>query len=333
MYKFDHEKYEEAVDKTKNSQMAIYSMAADELGINHKMIIRALLIEFQKDGKTWRIHKSLTPINNAVATAIASYKTTCGKFLYERGFPVPKQSDVKSAKEITTFKKMHSIEEIVIKPKRGVGGYGVTILPKNEKEIEQGFKKAYDHCLSHHKTKVIVEEFISGKNYRLLILDDEVIAAAHRVAAFIIGDGKHSVEALIEQKNKILEKENRPLIKVDRETTLALRQQELQMQSIPEKDQKVRLRFNANMSTGGSTRECLDEVDETYKEVAIEAVKNVGLKLAGVDLITPDITKPVKNYGINEINHNPGLRIHYLPDEGQAVNVAYDIQKYILNNL
>jgi D-alanine-D-alanine ligase-like ATP-grasp enzyme len=87
------------------------------------------------------------------------------------------------------------------------------------------------------------------------------------------------------------------------------------------------------MSTGGSTRECLDQVHDKYKKLAVETTETIGLKLAGVDLITPDIEKPASKYGINEINHNPGLRIHYMPDEGKVSDVALDIQKYLLNNL
>ncbi len=326
------DRFKELKEHTHNSQMALYALAAEELGAEYEMVIRALLIEFRKDNMRWRIHKSLTPVNNSVAAAIASYKSTSNKFLRKKGFPMPKQTSARSAKDIIKYLDESGLQDIVIKPKRGVGGHGVTILPRSKEEIEAAYNEAREHNLSRKQPHAVVEEFIPGENYRLLVLGDKVIAAAHRIAASVTGNGTDTIEVLIKNKNKQLKKMSRPTIPVDEETHTTLEQNNMTLQSIPQKGKEVKLRFNANMTSGGSTRECLSEVHPEYKKVAIEITKAIGLELAGLDLITTDITKPTKNYGINEVNHNPGLRIHYMPDEGESFHVALNIQKYIIDN-
>ncbi|MBN2101126.1 ATP-grasp domain-containing protein [Candidatus Dojkabacteria bacterium] len=324
---------DEAVEITKNYQMAFYLLAAQELGISYRMLIRALLIEFSKGNKSWRIHKSLTPINDSVAMTLASYKNTCNKFLGDNGIPVPKQQNVGSIEDINTFMEKEGIQNIVVKPVKGFGGSGVTILPDTPKETENAFKYAYDKYKGKSENKVLVEEFIKGENYRLLVLGDQVIAASRRMPPLVEGDGKSSIRVLIDENNSARKAQGLSPTPIDVETEKALADQGFSLEDILSKEQKVRIRFNANLSTGGTTHECLAEVHEDYKNLAIKASKVLNLKLAGVDLITPDITDPSKKHALNEINHDPGLRIHYLPTEGEPSEVAIPIQQYILDNL
>lgn len=327
--------FEEAVKISRNYQMAYYIVAASKLGISYEMIIHALVVEFKKDGKKWRIHKSLTPINDSVAMTLATYKNVCNRFLGKNEIPVPKQISAERPEDILEFLKEVGHNKIVIKPKRGFGGAGITILPEDEGEIRDAFKLAEDKCLkvSGSKKKVIAEEFIAGENYRLLVLGDQVIGAAHRKSAEVTGDGKSAIQVLIDTKNSSLKSKKRPTIPVDRETFQTLDTQNLSLDSIPSKGQKVKLRFNCNLSTGGSTRECLNEIHQSYKDIAVKASQIIGLKLSGVDIITPDISKPSDSFAINEINHDPGLRIHYMPDEGEVTDVALPIQQYIFDNI
>ncbi|MEA3357093.1 MAG: ATP-grasp domain-containing protein [Patescibacteria group bacterium] len=332
--------FQQARKLARNIHMAYYILAAQKLGISYKVILPGLFVEFTKGNKSWKIHKSLTPINNSVSMALASYKNTCNKYLSQQGLPVPKQEAVTQVEQINAFvKKLSKLQssgckpQIVIKPNRGFGGSGVTILPSTKREIESGFHLAHQKSLSKSEPKVLVEEFVAGENYRLLVLGNKVIAAAHRLSASVTGDGKNPIQNLITKKNKQLKKLARPTILVDAETDQTLAKEQMTLNSVPVKGQIVRLRINCNLCSGGSTRECLGEVHKKYLQVAIDATTAIGLKLTGVDLITPDITNPNVKFAINEVNHDPGLRIHYMPDEGKVSDVAVQIQKFILTNL
>jgi cyanophycin synthetase len=325
--------FEEARLLAKNTQMAFYILSAIKLGVDYEVIIPGLFVKFRKDDKTWRIHKALTPLNDSVAMYLASYKNTCNTFLAQKGLPVPKQLRVNDAGEILDFMKNENVTEIVVKPTRGFGGAGVSIQPHTEPEIRHAFNFAYEKSLSSVHPKVLVEEFIYGKHYRLVVLGDKLIAASERRPPFVTGDGRSTVAELVETENKQLGKEGRPKIKIDDEARKALEVFSHSLDGIPKKGEVVTVRFNANMTSGGSTRECLAEVHPDYAKLAIEATKAIGLRLSGVDLITPDITDPKAKHAINEVNHDPGLRIHYMPDHGEPVDIATPIQQYILDNL
>lgn len=158
--------FEEARQLAQNSQMAFYILSAIKLGISYKVLIPSLFMEFSKDGKTWRIHKSLTPLNDSVAMSLASYKNICNTFLKNSGFPVPAQARANNAEDIFAFQKEHTVEEIVVKPTRGFGGAGVSIQPEGEQEIRHAFNFAEEKCMSSKHPKVIVEEFVHGRHFR-----------------------------------------------------------------------------------------------------------------------------------------------------------------------
>lgn len=328
----ENKELEELYKETRNYQMAYYIMAAKKLGVEYKVLIPGILTEFSKGDKSWRIHKSLTPINDSVAYVISTYKSICSKFLDQNGIPVPKQKKVKNHKDIKAFVRETGNNRIVVKPSKGFGGKGITILP-DENEYEESFEIANKKSLSKSKNRVVVEEYIEGSDYRIMVLGDKVIAAAKRVPATVIGDGKSTVEQLIKKANKIKEDKILPLIPINEETEEALEHINLTLDSVVKKDREIEVRINSNQSTGGTTEECLDKVHPKYKELSVKIAKLLDLKLAGIDLITPDITNFNVKFAINEVNHNPGLRIHYKPTKGEPQDVCLDIQKYILDNI
>lgn len=195
-------------------------------------------------------------------------------------------------------------------------------------DVQEAYQFAVDNNHAKVPTEVLVEQFIQGENYRLLVLDNRVIAIVHRVPAYVIGDGTSTIQQLIDAKN-ILRSERLLLpIPIDVETISKLQTLRYNLQSVIDKDKKIFLRYNANLTTGGTTEECADITHPYYIDLAIKAVKAIGLKYGGVDLITPDITKPTE-CAINEINYNPGLRLHYKPDAGNIIKVAIPIMEYI----
>lgn len=324
--------FKEAHELTGNTQLAYYVLAAEKLDIEYRVLVPSLFVEFYKNRKRWRIHKAITPLNDAVGLSLATYKNTSARVLTMSGIPVPLQMPVMNKKEVHEFIMDIGHREIVVKPSRGFGGKGVSILPQTKEYIDKAYDFAHEQSLSAYEPKVIVEEFIAGENYRLVVLGDEVIAAAHRLAAHVVGNSKDTIRVLIDHKNRNNKQLDKPEIKIDQEVQKHLKTQKMTLDSVPQKDQRVTLRFSANMTQGGTTRECLSEIHSSYKKLAVKATKAIGLKFSGVDVITPDITNPNVRFAINEVNHDPGLRIHYMPDEGKTFDVCLLVQQYILDN-
>lgn len=120
-------------------------------------------------------------------------------------------------------------------------------------------------------------------------------------------------------------------ILIDNEVKLRLENLKINFRYVPKEGEEVKLRYNANLTTGGTTQECMNEVHQYYKDLAINAVKAIGTSFGGVDIITSDISQPSR-CSVNEINYNPGLRLHYKVDEGNVVKVAVPIMEYIIKN-
>ena len=202
------------------------------------------------------------------------------------------------------------------------------MLPETEEQVIEAYESAFQKSNAKGAVKVLGEEFIKGENYRFLVVGDQVVGIVWRKAPTVIGNSKNTIRELIDIKNK----ERRMLvlkpIPIDTEVEIRLRNQELTLDSIPEEGKEIVLRYNCNLTTGGTTEECSSIVDPYYKQLAISAIKELGLEFGGVDIIAQDITKQDK-CGINEINYNPGLRLHYKVNKGQIVRVAIPIMEYI----
>lgn len=176
--------------------------------------------------------------------------------------------------------------------------------------------------------EIIIEEFLPGTEYRFFVIDHQVKAVLLRIPANVIGDGDRTIEELVAEKNaNPLRGMNHrsPLEKIqlgDLEQ-LMLKEQGLRIDSIPDKDQQVFLRENSNVSTGGDSIDVTDEIHESYKQIAIEAVEVLGASISGIDLIIPDKNKPYEthdDYGIIEANFNPMMHMHIYPYIGKVVD-------------
>jgi D-alanine-D-alanine ligase-like ATP-grasp enzyme len=318
--------YEQYLKEAGNVHLAYYLEAADHLGIEYKILVKGLLANFKYEDKHWYIINTVIPLIPATSTTICKRKHLTNIVLAEKGLPVPKQTVILSP--IDAIKFYGEYKDIVIKPTQQLGGAGITILPQNEEQVLKAYEKALKETQSESKSKVIAEEFIHGENYRFLVLDNEVIGVVRRKAAHVIGNSKNTIRELISMKNKEREDSLLKPIQIDNEVTLKLQREGLNLESVPEEGKEVILRYNCNLTTGGTTQECMKEVHDYYKQIAIKAVKTVGSKFGGVDIITENISKPTKLV-INEINYNPGLRLHYKVNKGDVVKVAIPIMKYL----
>lgn len=318
--------YEQYLKEAGNVHLAYYLEAADHLGIEYKILAKGLLADFKYEDKHWHIINTVTPLIPATSTTICKRKHLTNIVLAERGLPVPKQTVILSP--IDAIKFYGEYKDIVIKPTQQLGGAGITILPQNEEQVLKAYEKALKETQSKSKNKVIAEEFIHGENYRFLVLDNEVIGVVRRKAAHVVGNSKNTIRELISMKNKERGDSLLKPIQIDNEVTLKLQREGLNLESVPEEGKEVILRYNCNLTTGGTTQECIKEVHDYYKQIAVKAVKTVGSKFGGVDIITKNISKPTKLV-INEINYNPGLRLHYKVNKGDVVKVAIPIMKYL----
>ncbi|MCK9368938.1 ATP-grasp domain-containing protein [Candidatus Dojkabacteria bacterium] len=310
------------LDIAGNIHLSYFLAAADKLGIGYQVIIPHMTARFTVGNVHWFINNTAIPLNNAPSCRLARAKNLASQIMRDANIPVPKQKILSS--EIDAISFFGQYKEIVIKPSQNLGGHGVSILPKNEHEVIESFKFAQEN---DKQKRVIGEEFIQGDNFRLLVLGDKVISSIKRNPARIIGDGVNTVAKLIEMENERRSSRNLMAIKIDTELMHKLESQSLTLESIPKKDEFIPLRSNANMTTGGTTQE-IEEVNPYYKSLAIQAVMALDLVYGGVDLITPDITKEAK-CAVNEVNYNPGLRLHYIIDEGTPKDVALTILEYI----
>ncbi len=318
--------YEEYLKIAGNVHLAYYIEAADILNIKYKVVVPSLMAKFETNGKHWYIINTATPLTNTTSTTIAKRKNLTNMVLSDFDIPVPKQTPLLSKHDAVDF--FNQYKDIVIKPSQQLGGKGVTLLPRDKGQVIRAYKYALKESKAKSDHKVIGEEFIEGENYRLLVLGNNVIGIVRRKSAYVIGNGKDSIKKLIENKNIDRKKDILKPITIDNEVKQRLRNLNISLTSIPKANEEVILRYNCNLSTGGTTQECSKQTHQYYKDIAVKAVRAIGTQFGGVDIITPDITKPAK-CAINEINYNPGLRVHYKVDEGEAVKVAIPIMEYI----
>jgi D-alanine-D-alanine ligase-like ATP-grasp enzyme len=318
--------YEEYLKIAGNVHLAYYIEAAEELCIHYEVLIKSLLSRFEYKGKHWFIINTATPLTNTTATTISKRKSLTNFILDKANIPVPKQVVLNSA--VDAIKFFNRYENIVIKPSQQLGGKGITLLPENEDQVIQAYNEALEKTHAKGNDKVLGEQFLSGENYRFLVVGNNVVGMVRRKSAHVIGDGKSTISELIDIKN--IERKNNLLmpITIDNEVELRLKNSNKTLDSVPELNEEVVLRYNCNLTTGGTTEECSCEVHQYYKDLAVKAVKAVDSEFGGVDIIAENISQPSK-CGVNEINYNPGLRIHYKVDKGDVVKVAVPIMEYI----
>ncbi|MHC1716674.1 MAG: hypothetical protein AB9915_02180 [Candidatus Dojkabacteria bacterium] len=318
--------YSNYLKEAGNVHLAYYIEAADELGIKYTIVVPSLMALFEYQNKHWYIINTVTPLTSSPSTTICKRKQLTNLILSKVGLPVPYQENISSA--VDAIKFFNKYKDIVIKPTQQLGGHGVSILPQTEENVIKAYNIAFESSNSKTNNKVIAEEFIQGENYRFLVVGEKVIGVVRRKSAHVIGNSKNTIRELIQNSNIEREKEVLMPIIIDNEVNLKLQREDLDLESVLEEGKEIILRYNCNLTTGGTTEECMNEVHDYYKQIAIKAVKAVGSEFGGVDIIAENISKPSK-LAINEINYNPGLRLHYKVNKGNIIKVAVPIMEYI----
>lgn len=272
-----------------------------------------------------------TSKDNYVSVLIMENKTVTKKILSNNGIRVPDGREFYSINEAESFVKYYINKPIVIKPKSTNFGLGISIFPNGSNE--ENILKAFDIAFKYDKT-VILEEFINGKEYRFLVVGNEVVGILHRIPANVKGDGINSIEELVRIKNqdslrgvgyvKPLEK-----IKLDEHVELFLNQQNKDFKYIPSDGEVVYLRENSNISTGGDSIDYTDKIPEKFKDIAINCAEFVGANICGVDMMIEDFSNENSNYSIIELNFNPAIHIHCYPYKGKERSIAVKVLKLL----
>ncbi|MBE8362553.1 bifunctional glutamate--cysteine ligase GshA/glutathione synthetase GshB [Leptospira borgpetersenii] len=269
---------------------------------------------------------SKTALDSYMSFLVMENKTISKIVMHESGLLVPEGDSFGDPESALIFWRKNSNRKIVVKPVTTNFGIGITILVPNasEEDAKKAIKIAFNHSES-----VIVEEFAEGNEYRFLVIGAETIAVCNRVPANVTGDGIHTIEELVALKNEDKRRgvgHVTPLEKIQLgDTELdVLQQSGFTKDSIPSKDQKVFLRKNSNISTGGDSIDVTDLAHPFYKKLAVKAAQLVGAKICGVDIILKDLEKQ-EDYRILELNFNPVLYIHNYPYEGKNRDVGNKI--------
>jgi cyanophycin synthetase len=261
----------------------------------------------------------------AIAETIAQDKELTKKLLDAAGVPVPLGRTVSDPDDAWAAAQEIGLP-VVIKPKDGNQGKGVTVNVTTREQLTAGF-----HAASEFRDDVMVERYLPGHDYRLLVIGNKLVAAARRDPPHVVGDGVHPIRELVARVNMDPRRgdghaTSLTKIRFDDIALASLAKQGYTAESVPPQGQRVVLRNNANLSTGGSATDVTDDVHPEVAARAIAAAQMVGLDICGVDLVCDSVLRPIEDQGggIVEVNAAPGLRMHLSPSfgKGRAVGEA-----------
>ncbi len=270
-----------------------------------------------------RFQATITQNTSHIAVDVAGNKAQTKRLLSMAAIPVALGEICASEEELqNTIGRIGY--PIVIKPLDGNHGKGASININAWPKALEGL-----HHAQAYSNRVIVERFIVGHDYRILVINNQVVAAAQRVPARVIGDGLHTIQQLIDIENKDPRRgyghENvLTEITVDRDTLDLLAQKNYSLDTAPIKDEIVYLKSTANLSTGGTSIDVTDMMHPENIFVAERIARVIGLDICGIDIMAPNLTQPLKDSGgvVLEVNAAPGFRMHLAPSEGLPRNVA-----------
>jgi cyanophycin synthetase len=264
-----------------------------------------------------RIQATITGATNSIAVGIASDKQLTKSLLEQAGVPVPAGSVVTRLEDAQRVARRLG-GPVTIKPLDANQGKGVTTMCATPEEVE----RAFEHARSYGR-RVIVEEHLLGRDYRVLVTGNKIAAASWRRPPCVTGDGTSTVRELVEIENRnpargaghtnILTR-----IPLDDLAVQTLAKQGYEVDSVPPAGLTVELRGNANLSTGGTAEDVTDQLPQETRDICVRAARTIGLDVAGIDIVCQDIAQPLRaqNGGIIEVNAAPGIRMHQYPSRG-----------------
>jgi cyanophycin synthetase len=273
-----------------------------------------------------RLQATLTDYSGILGVELACDKEGTKTILRDSGIPVPRGTVIQYLDDLEEGIKEVGGFPIVIKPLDGNHGRGITIDINSWAEAEE----AYDLASSASKTRsVIVERYYKGSDHRVLVINGKLVAVAERIPAHVTGDGRSTIEELIDITNQDPNRGDGhdnvlTRITIDRTASVVLQRQGYNLSSVLDKGEIAYLRATANLSTGGVAVDRTDDIHPENIWLCQRAAKIIGLDIAGIDVVTPDISKPLREVDgvIVEVNAAPGFRMHVAPSVGLPRNVC-----------
>lgn len=297
--------------------------AAIARGIPFRRLTEGSLVQLGWGSKQRRIQAAEIDATSAIAESIAQDKELTKKLLHAAGVPVPLGRPVTSAEDAWAAAQEIGLP-VVIKPRDGNQGKGISV----NISTKEGVMLAYKTAVSF-RDDVLVERYLPGSDFRLLVVGNKLVAAARRDPPLVIGNGKNTVRELVEQVNADPRRgeghaTSLTKIRLDDIAKNRLKEQGLDENSVPAKGTRVILRNNANLSTGGTATDVTDDVHQEVAARAIAAAQMVGLDICGVDVVCESVLHPMEEQsgGVVEVNAAPGLRMHLSPSFGKGRDVG-----------
>jgi cyanophycin synthetase len=299
--------------------------AAEQREIPFQRLNQYSLVQFGHGKYQQRIQATITSKTPHIAVEISCDKEDTHNLLKDLGLPVPQQRMVRRPRDCVRAARRIGFP-VVVKPLDANHGRGVSINLTEDNQVETAFEKALENARGRN---VLVESFVEGFDHRMLVVNGELVAVAKRVPGHVVGDGRQTIEQLIEEVNsdprrgigheKVLTR-----LELDHQAERLMSRAGHDKQTVLPAGEIFYLRSTANLSTGGTAIDMTDVVHPDNREMAQRAVGAVGLDVGGVDFLSSDISRSYKEIGgaIVEVNAAPGFRMHVAPSEGEPRDVA-----------
>ena len=297
--------------------------AALARGIPFRRLTEGSLVQLGWGSKQRRFQAAEIDATSAIAESIAQDKELTKKLLHAAGVPVPLGRPVINAEDAWAAAQEIGLP-VVVKPRDGNQGKGVAV----NITTREGVMEAYTTAASF-RDDVLVERFLPGSDYRLLVVGNKLVAAARREPPLVVGNGKNTVRELVELVNADPRRgeghaTSLTKIRFDDIALARMKEQGYDADSVPAKGARVILRNNANLSTGGTATDVTDDVHPEVALRAVAAAQMVGLDICGVDVVCESVLRPLEEQsgGVVEVNAAPGLRMHLNPSFGKGRDVG-----------
>jgi len=299
---------------------------AEQRGITVLRLDDYNLVQLGEGKYQRRIEASITSRTSMIGVETAGNKRLTKHMLEDAGIPVPKGTVVRKVESAIDDAEWLGYP-VVVKPHDGHHGKGVTTGISDEKDVREAFARAKEIS-----DKVIVEKSYTGNDYRMLVVDGRLVAAAMREPAAVTGDGEHTIDELIAIENRNPRRgygheKAMTRLSTSEVTANLLERAGYTLETVLPEGEVFRLELTANLSSGGSAIDVTDTVHKANRFMAERIASIVGLDIAGIDVIATTLEQPVKKIGgaVIEVNAAPGLRMHLAPGQGRARNVARPI--------
>jgi GNAT-family acetyltransferase (TIGR03103 family) len=254
-------------------------------------------------GRAVSCRESLSELTSAVALSRCDDKRLTRRILQRAGLRVPDQITVDTGEQVQAFLKQHG--RVVVKPARGEMGHGVAVDLRTIDDVSRAIDRAYEQS-----DEVIMEQFIEGQDLRIIVINNEVVAAAVRKPPSVRGDGTHTVIELIDKQSRRRQAatDGESRIPLDEETERTVLSRGMQMLDVPDEGKALTVRKTANLHAGGTIHDVTPNLHPQLKEAAVLGARALDIPLVGFDFIVPDPSRP--DYVIIEANERPGLANH-----------------------